>query len=165
MGKLSPSKDPGPLSPSFCPSITTFHIRRDQCGTYSFCSLPFPFSSSSKNPVWSGSPSRTGLWAWRASQKAGLWKPGWLKPILAMAGTMALHRNAARHLWVGVRGSRVGAQVVAPFALSVAFYPAWYWRADLNDRKNFLYSRAYRKIESLAWAGEMTQQLRALAVD
>ena len=51
-----------------------------------------------------------------------------------MAGTMALHRNAARHLWVGVRGSIVGAQVVAPFALPGAFHPAQYCRADLNAR-------------------------------
>jgi hypothetical protein len=66
-------------------------------------------------------------------------EPGSLQPILAMAESMALYRNLARHLWVGVRGSIVGAQVVVPFALPGAFQPAQYCRADRNARKTFLH--------------------------
>lgn len=122
-----------------------------QCGIDSFCSLPFAFSPFSKNPVWNGSPSRPGLCAWRASWKAGSWEPGRLEHIIAMAGTMALHRNPARHLWVGVRGNIVGAQVVAPFALPGAFHTAQYYRVDLNARKTLLPWSLQEKLK--VWPG------------
>lgn len=57
-----------------------------------------------------------------------------LAPILAMVGSMASHREPARDLQVAVRQHTVGAH----FALPVAFYHAWYYRADLDARKTFL---------------------------
>jgi hypothetical protein len=55
-----------------------------------------------------------------------------------MAGTMTLHRKPDRHLLVDVRGSIVGALVVAPFALPVSSHLARNCRADLDARKTFL---------------------------
>lgn len=83
-----------------------------------------------------------------------------------MMGTKPLHRNPARHLWVGVRGSIVsgegsivGAQVVAPFALPVDAHPAWYCRADLNARKTFLPWNLQKKLKEKNWkSGQWEKQ-------
>ena len=100
----------------------------------------------------------------RDGGKGGSWKPGGLEPILALVGTMPSHRNPARHLWAGVRGSTVGAQVAdhLPFLLLSTLLGI----AELTSMPGRLpYPGAYRKMESLARAGEITRQLRALSVD